>query len=246
MITRARQQRLHRGRAFYRALCRAGYKAGLLVALLLAGQAATAANENVVTAVTRFLERESRQLGSDVSVEVIPPGARFPACPSPQPFFPGNGQRRWGRVTVGVRCDGDSAAQRYLQARVSVTVRYWVTARALPAGTLLEQGQLSPRSGDLADLPRHVIRSLDAISGQVTRRPLARGTVLQQTLLETPAVVERRQAVAVEASGSGFRIAREGRALDEGARGDSIRVRMPDREILTGRVIGPGRVAVNW
>ncbi|MBN7795851.1 flagellar basal body P-ring formation chaperone FlgA [Parahaliea mediterranea] len=218
----------------------------LLAALLVFCAPAPAAEDPAVAAAQRFLEQQSRGLGGDAHVEVYPSGARFGHCAEPRAFFPGNGQRRWGRVTVGVRCGDGAGEVRYLQARVSVSVRYWVTARAVDSDTPIDASMLEARQGDLGELPREVVRDLESIRGQVTGRPLAKGTVLQQALLRTPPLVERRQPVSVEATGSGFRIARQGRALDAGARGERVRVRMPDRQTLSGTVVGPGRVAVNW
>lgn len=218
----------------------------LLAALLAICPPTPAAEDPAIAAAQRFLEQQSRELGGKARVEIYPPGARFAHCTDPRVFFPGNGQRRWGRVTVGVRCGDGAGEVRYLQARVSVSVRYWVTARALDSDAVIDTAMFEARRGDLGELPREVIRDLESVRGQVTARPLAKGTILQQALLRTPPLVERRQAVSVEASGSGFRIARQGRALDAGARGERVRVRMPDRQTLSGTVVGPGRVAVNW
>ncbi|QIB64342.1 flagellar basal body P-ring formation chaperone FlgA [Kineobactrum salinum] len=211
----------------------------------IAGQQQEMAEQRqVMDAVHHFLRQHTRSLGEQVEIEVVPPRVNFPACPNPQPFLPGREQARWGRLSVGVRC-GDDERLRYLQAQVSVISRYWVTSRALDKDTPLDASVLTQQTGDLGRLPRQVIRNLDDIEGTVTRRPLAAGTVLQQALLRVPPLVERRQAVTVEAAGSGFRISRQGRAMDAGARGDRIRIRLPNREVLQAAVIGPGRVAVN-
>lgn len=233
-----------------------GYNVGhnyrrLLAALLLwcAAQPAGAGEpvvDAVVDAVRRFLVQETRQLGDSVAIAVIAPRARFPACPRPQPYFPGNAQQHWGLVTVGVRCQDGENTQRYVQARVSISVQYWVTSQAVPTNTPLHPSLLQARTGQLGELPRQVIRRLDDLRGRVTSRPLSRGTIVQASLLRTPPLVERRQAVSVEARGSGFHITRPGQALDAGAQGDRIRVRMPNRDTLRAEVIAPGRVTVSW
>lgn len=222
-----------------------------LLLLLLLGCASALGNQQeqreqqqVMDAVHRFLQQHTRSLGEQVEIEVVPPRVNFPPCPEPSPFLPGREQAKWGRLSVGVRC-GEDERLRYLQAQVTVISRYWVTARALDKDTPLKASMLTRQSGDLGRLPRHVIRDLKDIEGTVTRRPLAAGTVLQQALLHVPPVVERQQAVTVEAAGTGFRIARQGKAMDAGATGDTIRVRLPNRDILQAAVIGPGRVAVH-
>ena len=61
-------------------------------------------------------------------------------------------------------------------------------------------------------------------------------------------VVERSDLVRVEAGGAGFTVMRSGEAMEDGAPGDWIRVRMSDqrraRTIVNGQVQADGRVRV--
>ncbi len=186
----------------------------------------------------QYLQAQTRGLGERVTVEVEPPRAHFGDCANPKPFLPGNGARRWGKVSVGLRCAGGGV--RYLQARVNVQVRYWESAHDVPRGAPVTVAHLKARQGDLGKLPRNVVRDLAALEGSVARRPLPAGTVLQHSLITRPALVERQQWVTVATGGAGFQIARRARALDSGGRGDAIRVRLQSREILNAEVTGPG------
>lgn len=215
-----------------------------LIAPLLAALALPCAADPVVEAVSAFLHQRSRGLGEEVRIEVQPPAARMPTCERPRPFLPGHGRNLPGPVTVGVRCGADGGQLRYLQARVTAIGNYWVTAGPVDAGTPITGQMLARARGDLGSLPRGAMLEREKILGQVATRPLGSGTVLQDHLLKAPPLVERRQMVSVEARGRGFRIAREGRALEEGALGEPVRVRLPDRTVLSARVSGPGRVRV--
>lgn len=229
------------------------YRAAMMLAALLCADTlaahAASVDSPALSVVRQFLQQQALAgalPGDVVNVEIQAPRVELPDCPHPRAFLPGTGQRPWGRVTVGLRCAGSDSPLRYLQARVTLTGRYWVAARALPANTALGPEVLEARRGDLGQQPGQAVRDLGAIRGQVTRRPLAKGTILRQAFIHTPPVVERRELVSVEARGSGFRVAREGRALDAGVEGDQVRVRMPDRETLQATVTGPGRVVVAW
>lgn len=61
-------------------------------------------------------------------------------------------------------------------------------------------------------------------------------------------VVARRDLLRVEAGGAGFRVTRQGEALDEGRVGDSIRVKLEDGtrrgRIVAAQVVESGRVRV--
>ena len=111
-------------------------------------------------------------------------------------------------------------------------------------GSTTRAGMLSAEQGDLSRLPANAVLERDRIVGQEAARPLPAGTVIQSHQLRKPALVERRQAVTLVAGGEGFRISREGHALDDGALGGRVRVRLSNREVVTAQVTGPGRARV--
>ena len=209
--------------------------------LLASGAAHAGAAED---AAQVFLQDAARHLGNDVTVTVPAPEVTLPPCTDPQPFLPGHDQRLLGRVTVGVRC-GDGQT-RYLQARVTAIGQYWVAAQDIPVGTLVTESMLEARSGDLATLPRLAVLDENAAVGRVATRTLARGSVIQGSQLQAPALIQRNRTVSVEAVGQGFRVVRQGEALQDGALGDTVRVRMSNRSILTGVVAGDGVVKVSF
>jgi flagella basal body P-ring formation protein FlgA len=215
----------------------------LLPALLLLASAAAHAGA-AEDAAQAFLQDATRNLGNDVTVTVPASEVTLPPCTDPQPFLPGHDQRLLGRVTVGVRC-GDGQT-RYLQARVTAVGQYWVAARDIPVGTLVTASMLEPRSGDLTALPRQALLDENAAVGRVATRSLARGSVVQASQLQAPALIQRNRTVSVEAIGPGFRVVRQGEALQDGALGDTVRVRMSNRSILTGVVAGNGVVKVSF
>lgn len=192
----------------------------------------------------RFLLDQAPEGADDVNVEVFPPSANFGACPAPRAFFPNGRQRQWGRVSVGVECEG--AQVRYMQAEVQGIGGYVTAAERIEANTVIDQGMLVIRQGNLNRLPRNTIRQADEAIGLLTRRAITAGSTLQEHQLRAIPLVERRQTVSVEAQGKGFRISREGEALEDGGLGDEVRIRLSRREIITGRVVGSGRVAVDY
>ena len=195
-------------------------------------------------AAQAFLQDAARNLGNEVTVTVPAPEVALPPCTDPQPFLPGHDQRLLGRVTVGVRC-GDGQT-RYLQARVTAIGQYWVAAQDIPVGTLVTASMLEARSGDLTTLPRQAVLDESAAVGRVATRTLARGSVVQSSQLQAPALIQRNRTVSVEAIGQGFRVVRQGEALQDGALGDTVRVRMSNRSVLTGVVAGNGVVKVSF
>lgn len=219
----------------------------LIITPLLAALALPAAQAHGPDPLLRtlhdFLARKSRNLGEEIQIEVLPPATQMPPCSDPHPFLPAAAKNRLGRITVGVRC-GEQGRQRYLQAHVKASGHYWITAERIAAGTEITAAMLKRVRGDLGALPRGAVPERERIIGRVASRPLRAGAVLRNYQLNKPSLVERRQPVTIEVRGRGFRIARKGRALENGAQGETVRVRLPDRSVLSALVRGPGRVEI--
>ncbi|WP_355660211.1 flagellar basal body P-ring formation chaperone FlgA [Halomonas salifodinae] len=217
-----------------------------LVQLLPLSAAAESDDAPLLEAVHAFLYERSQTLGDEVMIEVHPPTAQFPACESPTPFIPGQRALSPGRVSVGVRCGADGRQVRYLQAQLTVFGDYPVAARQLRPGERLGTDDLRLERGDLSRLPHQAVTEIEAALGLQLTRPVNEGRPLLASMLRAEPLVERRQRVVVEARGQGFRVSREGEALDEGGRGERVRVRLSGREIIEAEVIGPGRLAVRF
>ncbi|MFG6158724.1 flagellar basal body P-ring formation chaperone FlgA [Halomonas sp. 1390] len=220
----------------------------LALILLLAGPtyAAEAPKEEALLAQVQdvLVERAARP-GDEVAIEVYPPRAALPACPRPDIFLPRAAERPVGRVSVGVRC-GDDSRVRYLQAEIHVTGHYVELARDVRTGETLHPEDLAEVAGRLDRLPRQAVLDPDQAIGQQATRHLAAGVTLQRYHLRPRPLVRRGQQVVIEARGAGFRVTRSGEALSPGGRGERIRVRLANREILEARITGEGRLAVDF
>ncbi|MBZ9568260.1 flagellar basal body P-ring formation chaperone FlgA [Modicisalibacter tunisiensis] len=222
----------------------------IIVALafgLLFSGGAGATNDVLSQRVTQLLTRQAGEIGEVAGVKVHTPSAVFAHCDDPQPFLPDNGQRHYGRVSVGVHCEGPGGRRqtRYLQADVSVRVHYVTVTHDLTRGSVITRDDLRLAEGRLEKLPRDIIRDPVAIIGQVATSRLQADRPLRAYQLHPRDLVKRGQRVTVIARGPGFEVSREAEALDNGAMGEQVRVRAGDRKILRGRVIGPRRLAID-
>lgn len=216
----------------------------LLVALATASLPARA-DETVTEAVESFLYEQFA--GDDqVVIEVHLPAAQMPPCTSPEPFLPHRSRSAQGRLSVGVRCGEQGQQLRYLQADIRRYGEYPVLTREIAAGTEVTAAMLRQRQGDLSELPREAVLEPETIIGQVARRTIAAGVPLQHRQFEAKLLVERGQLVSVEARGANFRVSREGKALDSGGLGDQVRVQFGTRDLINARVVGKGKLAVDF
>ena len=223
----------------------AGFRRWLATLLVLLSSTVFGAEGSAtLDAVRAFLDDRASAVGNNVSVTVQPPRAELPACSDPEPFLPNAGASPIGRISVGVRCN-DSGRVRYLRAEVRATGRYVEVAEQIEAGEAIRASHLQEKQGDLSRLPDQAILDPVTAIGQEATRPLAAGITLQDHHLRRPQLVKRGQRVVIEVRGSGFRITREAEAMEAGGKGESVRVRLDDREILRARVTGRGRLTVD-
>ena len=220
----------------------------LLVTGLLMAMAPSAAlavpDDPIAQATQRFLLSQAASLGDDVSVEINSDTSRLPECQSPQPFLPRDGVPQ-GRVMVGVRCSNDQQV-RYVQARVSASVRFLVAATAIQRGQRLSADMLDWERADVSRRPRNALDDPSQAIGQAVMQRLVKGMALRGDRLRQPYLVHRGEAVTLIARGDGFSVTREGEALNNGGKGDAIRARMPDGQVIRGEVDAQGRLKVRY
>lgn len=203
---------------------------------------------DVVEAQVRdFLQAQSAGLPGAVAIEVSPldPSNQLPACAALEPFLPA-GTRAWGRISVGVRCDSPVVWTAYLQARVSVVADYLVAARPLRAGQIVGPADLDVRRGDLTNLPDNTLTDGTQAMGHHTRFAVAAGTPLRGDMLRVPHAVRQGQTVPVISAGPGFRVSSEGKAMNNAAPGESVRVRLGNGQVVTGIAQPGGTVEVSF
>ncbi|THF65730.1 flagellar basal body P-ring formation protein FlgA [Pseudothauera nasutitermitis] len=213
----------------------------LLTAPALAQQAA----EPVRAIAQRFLETEAAGLPGQVQVSVgeLDPGNRLPPCAELAAFFPA-GARAWGQTNVGIRCDSPVTWTVYLPARVEVLAQYVVLARALRPGQIVGPDDVRLERGDLAALPDNVLTDPVQAIGHHARIAVAAGAAVRATHLRLPQAVRQGQDVRVVSRGAGFTVSTEGRALNAAAEGETVRVRLPDGQTVSGIARHGGEVEI--
>jgi flagellar basal body P-ring formation protein FlgA len=193
-------------------------------------------NEAIRASADQFLRQQTAGLPGQVGINVTAIAPRgLSACDSLEAFLP-PGARLWGRTTVGVRCIGAHPWVMYLQALISVKATYFVASRDIAANQVIQAGDLTPREGDLTNLPRSVVTDLSQIIGKSSMEHISTGLLLRQDMLHTVAVIQAGQTVKLEVQGSGFSASYEGDAVSSGGTGDSVKVRTPSGQLVNGIV----------
>lgn len=193
-------------------------------------------------AIEQFISSQTAGLIGKVSISIDTPiSGALPPCEALEPFLP-NSSRLWGRVSIGVRCNGNQPWTRYVPAYVAVVGSYYAAARQINMGQALTPADVAVREGDLTTLPSNVIVDSAQLNGMIASNRIVAGTPLRRELLHSVAVVQLGQTVKVVAQGAGFVASTEGKAMTNAAVGAMVQVKMQGGPVLSGVVRPDGIV----
>ncbi|MBU3724865.1 MAG: flagellar basal body P-ring formation protein FlgA [Burkholderiaceae bacterium] len=197
----------------------------------------------IVEKITKMVRTHSSLADMRVEVRVGRVRQRLGECPQALETVISGKDRPWGGFSVMVRCP-----QPFWAVSVPVQTRVFgpqlTASKYLPQGIRLKPDDLSVVTTDITRTRSDTARSIDDAVGRVLSQPLQQGAILTLNMLKEEAVIKVGEAVRLQVQGKGFSAIGEGKAVSAGAIGDSIRVRLPDGQQVTGRVVRSGVVEV--
>lgn len=214
------------------------------------GAKASSAHQNLGAlkqTAAQFLKTQTVGLPGKVSIKVgsIDSRLKLPACVSPTAFLPKN-SRAWGKTTVGIRCDAPKPWTIYVSAHIRVHGEYVAAARSLPRGHVLSNSDLKMAKGELTALPPKTLTKPAQALGRTVARTMYPGAPIRQDALKLKRAVRQGQTVRLVSSGPGFRITSEGKAQNNAAAGQLVRVRTRTGQIVNGIADSGGMVRVMY
>lgn len=210
---------------------------GLLLSQAVTHQAMAA---DLSAQVNKFFQQHYPDKESQVHVVIKTPQNQWPQCDMPEITQPTN-SRPWGNISLSVRCDG---IRRFIQAQVQVSGQYAVAARQLAAGAKITPQDIEMKKGRLDTLPPGALLEPNFTQGAVSLRPINAGQPLTRNMLRHLWVVKAGQDVQVLAQGEGFNVNSNGKAMNNAAIQDNVRVRMASGQIVNGTVADDGSVRI--
>jgi len=192
--------------------------------------------------IEQFLRAQRAGLPGRISITLDTPrlGA-LPPCEAPEAFLP-SGTRPWGRISVGLRCNGSPPWNRYIAAHVAVVGSYYAAARPISAGQALTPADIAVQEGDLATLPASVVVDPAQLSGVVALNRIASGAPLRRELLRGVVLVQQGQSIKLVTRGAGFVASAEGKAMTDAAAGAVVHVKLQGGQLISGIVQPDGSV----
>ncbi|WP_425051063.1 flagellar basal body P-ring formation chaperone FlgA [Psychromarinibacter sp. S121] len=131
------------------------------------------------------------------------------------------------------------------RGQAMVTVPTYVPRRRIPAGVKLTEQDFRLVHMNVVALPAGAVRHAEDILGMESRRVLLQDRPILAGSISEPRVVTRGEKVTIILSNGGLDLSAPGKALEDGARGDAVRVvNLGSHVTLSATVIGEGVVEV--
>ena len=162
-------------------------------------------------------------------------------CATPRLSLSGNDSRLSGNRSVIAQC---GKQKKFIQVNIQAEGTWWTASRAIKPGSLIQADDITAQSGTMARLPSGVLFRKDDIVGQITTRAINTGQPIVENYLRKRWKVTAGQEVDLLAVGTGFQIRTRGKALDNAALNEALRVRTITGQIVTGKVTAEGKVGI--
>lgn len=208
--------------------------------------AASAENLAIEAAASSYLHTALASYGEQASFKLGRLDPRLQLAPCQRVEISPGGGRLLGNVLLRARCAQGGVWMVQVPASISINADYWVASRALNAGDVLTEADLSSRRGELATLPSAIAVDSQRLLGRQLTQPLNLGQPLRYDMVKPASVVQSQQRVKVLAKGAGFEVASEGVALGSAAEGQAVSVRMEAGNIVQGIARSGGLVEVQY
>ncbi|MEO3992640.1 flagellar basal body P-ring formation chaperone FlgA [Pseudocitrobacter cyperus] len=162
-------------------------------------------------------------------------------CENPEFSLVGNDSRLTGKRTVLARC---GARRHFLPVRISAQGTWWVASQSLPGGAIVQRSDIEPVTGSLDNQPGGLVFNADEIIGQRLTRAITAGKPLLENQLRQQWRLRAGQTVDLVTTGSGFRIRSQGKALNNAAVDETLKVKTASGLTVSGKVGADGQVMI--
>jgi len=157
------------------------------------------------------------------------------------------GKAKIGKITFQVSFikDGVEVKSLWASARIKVYRKAVVALKPLKANGRINAGDIRLTRVDVENT-RDSFLSIDAVAGLLAKRPIRAGEVIKKSYVKPERLVKRGDRVVLSVQGTTIKIKSKGTAVEDGSLGRSIGVKTASGREISGRVVGPGEVVVEF
>jgi flagella basal body P-ring formation protein FlgA len=194
--------------------------------------------------VTAFLKGELAVRAASFKLDRPRSSIQLPECASVVANWP-PGASMSGHTFVELSCPDKGWSVRY-PVTIEEKRMGLVTTRRIMAGETIAADDIKAAELPSQEQERGVFANPAEVIGKMARSGLSPGVWLRAYMVQAPLAVHTNQPVRVLAGDGVFQVAADGTALNNGAVGDDIAVRMPGGRVVRGTIDAGGNVVVKY
>jgi len=165
---------------------------------------------------------------------------RLTACSIPLVAYTPPGSHLRGNTTVGVRCDSDKPWSIYIAVKIAIYQQAIVSTNSMTRGQIIGDSDISLEEVDISRLRGHSFELKENLVGTKLKTSVKANQIIDSASV---CLICKGDAVLITASSSVIDVSVAGTALNDGSRGDKIRVQNnASRRIIDAVVIDIGTV----
>ena len=157
------------------------------------------------------------------------------------------GMAKLGKATFPVSFfkSGVEVKSLWATARIKAYRQAVVALKPLKANSRISIDDVKLTRVDVEDTQDSIF-AVNEVAGMFAKRPIRAGDVIKKTYIKPERLVKRGDRVVVSVEGETLVIKSKGTAKEDGSMGRSIGVLTASGREISGRVVGPGEIAVEF
>mgnify|MGYP006423950711 CR=1 FL=1 len=149
-------------------------------------------------------------------------------------------------ATVAAPAEGKTLARTTVTGRAVEMLELPVPARRIDRGEIIREGDVEWITRAADTLRRRHVETLDALVGKAAQRSLRAGQPIRSSAVAAPILIDDGALVTIKVRSRHMTLTARGRALEDGAAGETIRVEnTTSKKTVTGTVGKDGTVHVD-
>lgn len=203
--------------------------------------------EEIRQSAATFAARSVSATEGERVVEIgnLDPRLRLTRCNRPLDAELLGQQRNSPNITVTVKCHGDKPWSVHVPVRSSTFAAIYVAARPLPRGVAIQPSDLLQERRETSQLRNGYFAAAERVLGRIPKRSLPQGAAITPGDLEQNRIIQRGHRVTIIASSGAISVQMPGKALDDAAEGESVKVEnLSSRRVIEATALRPGVVEV--
>jgi len=224
---------------------------GITISAALLTTAAAAAEfqplEEVRTSAREFATRQIAGVDKNSVVEIGHLDSRLglPHCNRPLDAELLGQQRSSPNITVTIKCQSERPWSVHVPVKISSFADIFVAARPLPKGVAIQLSDLRQERRETSPLRNGYFENAETVVGRIPKRSLPMGAAVTPGDLELSRIIQRGNKVTIIANSGSISVRMPGKALDDAAAGELIKVEnIASKRVIEAVVLRPGVVEV--